>query len=180
MMNRFKYKYSFAALALVALVYLSLSPVIVFAVRLPRKNFKLINTVKVTTNTKIRLNYLHSVEHTQVEGRFYVGADDRLHILETRMASVGTGLPNDVPERSHIGKNWMVVDENRKVIDNLNFYVVPINHTHLYVGNQEIPLNHLQSGTLIHLEVEHTQFYRWILWRLVNLDWRKENEKNGN
>lgn len=173
-MNRFKYL--LMVLGATALIYLSCQTVTVLTVRLPRERYKAIEMLRVGIGTKIRLHYLHSVEHTQVEGVFSLGDDGKLHIQETRMTSVGTGLPNDAARRSHREKNWIVVDEKHKVIDDLNFYYVPVNHTRLSVGNREIPLSHIQPSTLIRLAIEHPRSYRWALWKTFKLDWYKEKD----
>ena len=158
-MSRFKHKILVVLLILVTLAFLSLIPLTVLAIRLPRQNFKTMRVFIVKPNAKIRLSYLHSVEHTQVEGIFYIDTNGKLRILETRMASVGTGLPNDVPERSHREKECLIVDEKRQAVNRLSFYIVPINKTHLYVDSREIPLSKLPAGTLIHIEAERIRFY---------------------
>jgi len=175
-MNRLKKKYLFIIIAIATLTSLSLIPIMVFVIRLPRENFRILKAIKVKTDTKIRLSYryLHSVEHTRVEGKFCIGPDGNLRILETRMASVGTGLPNDVPERSHREKESLVVDEKQQIVNYLSFYIVPINKTRLYVDNQEIPISHLQAGALIHMDVEKIRLYNWIVWRITGFGWRKE------
>ena len=111
----------------------------------------------------IRLSYRHSVELTAVEGRFKVGPQSEILAVETRMESVGTGLPNAYPERTRTEDGWLVVDEGQKPIGPIRFFVVPINKTRLNIAGRSIDLMILKSGTLIQVSAERIFLITW-LW----------------
>ena len=83
---------------------------------------------RVHRGDEVRIRYMHSVEKSPVEGRFEIAEDRQLEAVETRMkcmnylASVGTGLPNTVPDRTKIEDSWIVVDEGRKKLDEIRFF----------------------------------------------------------
>ena len=82
----------------------ALWPIRIVTVTLPKENNRLIASIRVGDEDSIRLIYRHSVELTEVEGRFKIGPDSEILAVETRMESVGTGLPNAHPERTRIGR----------------------------------------------------------------------------
>ena len=156
-------------------VYLLLSSIEVATIRLPRSEQKLIGAVKTTVGGDIRLSYLHSVERTPVEGRFSVGPGSSLLVRETRMMSVGTGLPNTAPERTRRDGRWMVVDERLQPLAGLDFYLSSINKTRITVDGSQVSLETVPSGSVIRLDVEKIRLGRFWLWHLSGKDWRKDS-----
>ena len=155
-------------------VVLLLFSIEVATIRLPRSEQKLIGAVKTTVGGDIRLSYLHSVERTPVEGRFSVGPGPTLLIRETRMMSVGTGLPNTAAERTRRDGRWMVVDEGLQPLPGLDFYLSPVNKTRITVDGSPVSLEPVPSGSVIRLNVEKIRLGRFWLWHLFGKDWRPE------
>ena len=155
-------------------VYLLLFSIDVATIRLPRSGQKLVSAVKTTVGGDIRLSYLHSVERTPVEGRFLVGPGPSLLVRETRMMSVGTGLPNTAPERTRRDGQWMVVDEGLQSLPGLDFYLSPVNKTRIMVDGSAVSLEIVPSGSVIRLDVEKIRLGRFWLWHLSGKDWRPE------
>ncbi len=151
---------------------LGLWPLQSVTVRLPKKNDQLIAAVHVSPRDDIRLSYRHSVELTRVEGVFRVDAKSRLLAVETRMESTGTGLPNTSPGRTTFENGWFVVDEQNKPLDSLRFFVVPINQTRLFIADQSIDIDALQSGTLIEVAAQRIRMFQWVLWRVGGIPFK--------
>lgn len=145
--------------------------VVIITVRLSQEEARLVRAVPARSGETVRLSYNHSVEKTPVEGVFVIADGPSLRIRETRMASVGTGLPNTVPERTRREGEWIVVDEGMKQIDGLPFRWVDINLTQLTVGATPVPLAGVRSGSLLLFNVEGVHRYRWWRWRVLGIDW---------
>ena len=135
---------------------------------------RLFGAVKTAAGADIRLRYRHSVERTMVEGRFTVGKGPVLQAVETRMTSVGTGLPNTLPQRTRRQGEWIVVDEGLRHIPGFDFFLASINQTRLSVDGIAIPVETLGSGSVIRLDVEKIRRGQWLLWQGVQVDWRKD------
>ena len=138
-------------------------PVRIVSVTLPKENNRLIASIRVGDEDSIRLIYRHSVELTSVEGRFKVGSDSEILAVETRMESVGTGLPNAHPERTRIEDGWMVVDEGEKAVGPIRFYVVPMNETRLKIAGQQIDLTGLRPGVLVQITAHKKRLLSWLV-----------------
>ncbi len=145
---------------------------VVFTVRLPREEGRLAAAVRTGEGEEMRLSYLHSVEKTPVEGRFVVAGGPSLRIRETRMASVGTGLPNTAPERTRREGGWMVVDEGMRRIDGFRFRLMDLNRTRVTVGNSAVDLGSVRNGSIVFFNVESVPSFRWWAWRIAGADWR--------
>ena len=152
-----------AALLIIGLV---IWPVQIVTVTLPKEEGRRIAVVRVGARDTITLRYRHSVERTWVEGHFAVGPTSELLALETRIESVGTGLPNAHPERTTKRNGWLVIDEGRKPMDSIRFFIVPINQTRLTVAAQVIPLARLEGGSLIEVTAGKTRLIKWLLLKL--------------
>lgn len=133
-------------------------------VTLPKENDRLIAAVHVTANDIISLIYIHSVELTKVEGRFKVGPESEILAIETRMESVGTGLPNAFPERTKTKDGWLVVDEGQRPVGPIRFFMLPLNKTRLTIADRLINMDSLKAGTLIQVSAERRFFVSW-LWK---------------
>ncbi len=135
---------------------------------LPKKGNQQIAVVRVTQRDIIKLCYRHSNELIQVEGRFSIDAQSRLHAIETRFESSGSGLPVGFPERTTRKGKWLVVDEMNKEIGTLRFYIVPINRTRLIIAKVPILISGLKSGTLIEVKSSRVSNLNWFLmaWNL--------------
>jgi len=156
------------------IVSLLLFSIEVATIRLPRSGQKLVCALKTTVGGDIRLSYLHSVERTPVEGRFSVGPGPSLLIRETRMMSVGTGLPNTAPGRTRRDGQWMVVDEGRQPLPGLDFYLSFVNKTRITVDGSPVSLETVPFGSVIRLDVEKIRLGRFWLWHFSGKDWRPE------
>jgi hypothetical protein len=137
-------------------------PVDILTVRLPRRDFKPVVAVRVSRGSEFSLNYRHSVELTEVEGRFLIGKGPVLLIKETRFSSVGSGLPNTRTDKTRHLDGWFVVDEELRVSDEIRFFISPVNQTRLIVGGRIFHLYRLGSGSLIAIGVERMPIHRWL------------------
>ncbi len=155
-------------------VSLLLFSINVATIRLPRSEQKLVCALKTLAGGDIRLNYLHSVERTPVEGCFSVGKGPTLLVRETRMMSVGTGLPNTAPERTRRDGRWMVVDEGMQPMPGFDFYLSSVNETRITVDGSLMSLKVVPSGSVIRLNVEKVCLGCFWLWRLSGKDWRED------
>lgn len=152
-------------------------PVDAVTVRLPRQGDALFDAVRVAPGDKIRLQYRHSVEKTPVEGIFAVGAGPVLQAVETRMTSMGTGLPNTRADDTRREGQWLVVDEKMAAIDGFDFFISAVNATRLTVGDAAIAVGTLPSGSVIRIDVRRIRLLDWILWRYGRGDWRKDRQQ---
>jgi len=158
-----------AGVALLVVLGVSLWPVHVVTVRLPRHNNRLFWAGRVAADDFIRLTYRHSVELTQVEGWFQVAPRSGFETVETRMESVGTGLPNTFAERTTRDGRWLVVDERRKPLETLRFFCTPVNRVRLFIGQRPVDLTSLGPYVLISLDANRRSllFYWWCLIQLA-------------
>ena len=143
------------------LAILALCPPSVLTVRLPRRDSKAVVAVRVVEGAPVALSYRHSVELTEVEGRFRVAPGPCLRISETRFTSVGTGLPNTAVERTRREDGWYVVDEGLRKIEELRFFLSPVNRTRLTVGNRICSFESLEPGSLLMIKVERMGWLEW-------------------
>lgn len=165
---------SFAwALGGVLIVGLAVWPVQVVKVSLPKQGNRLIAAIRVDPEDFVSLTYRHSVELTEVEGRFKVGPGSELLAVETRMESVGSGLPNAFPGRTVVRNGWLVVDEGRRPVGSIRFFVVPINRIRLSIADRPVDLSGLDTGTLIQVAAERTHLMYWLLWSVAGIKFTK-------
>jgi len=165
---------SFAwALGGLLIVGLAAWPVQVVKVRLPKQGNRLIAAIRVGSEDLVSLTYRHSVELTEVEGRFKVGPRSELLAVETRMESVGSGLPNAFPGRTVVRNGWLVVDEGRRPVGSIRFFVVPINRIRLSIADRPVDLSGLETGTLIQVAAERTHLIYWLLWSVAGLEFAR-------
>lgn len=151
-------------------------PVAVLTVRLPRRDYALAAAVMVDPADRLVLSYYHSVEKTLVQGVFGFDPPHGLVALQTRMASVGTGLPNTA--RQHRGRAGLtVVDEKRRPLPGIRFFLSPINHTRLTVGGRQLPLEALPPGSLLFIDLEPTTLGRYLLWRAGGPAWTRQGDE---
>lgn len=134
----------------------------ILTVRLPRRDFKPVVALRVSRGSEFSLNYRHSVEMTEVEGRFQIGKGPVLLIKETRFTSVGSGLPNSRTDKTRLLDGWFVVDEELRVSEEIRFFISPVNQTRLIVNGRIFPLFRLEPGTLIAINVERMPIHRWL------------------
>lgn len=143
-------------------------------VRLPREGNAILGAVRVVSGSEIKLRYRHSVEKTMVEGVFRIGSGPVLQAKETRMTSVGTGLPNTRTATTRREGQWIVVDEGLTSVPAFDFFISAVNATRLAVDGTAIPVETLATGSVIRLDVERVRLVDWLLWRHFKTDWRKE------
>jgi hypothetical protein len=159
-----------AAVLVMALLFLV--PVSVLTVRLPRQDYRLVGTVHVFPGNSFELEYLHSVERTKVVGRFSIDENRRLLATETRMMSVGTGMPNTEMERTRREGDWIVVDEKNRILPELRFYYASVNDTLIKIAGRPLPLETVRSGNLLRIGVESPRMIQWICWLFTGRTWR--------
>ncbi len=140
-------------------------------VRLPREENRLFGAVRVASGSEVWLRYRHSVEKSMVEGVFLIGPGPVLQAKQTRMTSVGTGLPNTYAARTRQEGQWLVVDEGLTTVPGFDFFISTVNETRLDVDGTAIAVDRLASGSVIHIDVERVRLLNWILWRYGNIDW---------
>ena len=161
------------------LLILTIYPIDVFTLRLPKQEFKQISAVRMSQGQEVIIAYRHSVERTRVEGCFTIGPGPALYAKKTRMTSVGTGLPNSSPDRTRRDGEWIVVDEGlKKFEDGLKFYLSPVNQTGLIAAGQHINLEKIKAGSLILFDVERISLMKWLLWRFAGISWLAEIEQD--
>ena len=146
-------------------------------VRLPREENRLFKAVRVVSGSEVVLSYRHSVEKSMVEGLFIIGPGPALQAKQTRMASVGSGLPNTGWERTRRDGKWIVVDEGLTTIGGFNFFISSINDVRMSVDGTDIAVQQLDSGSLIHVDVEKVRLLEWILWKYADKYWRKDRQQ---
>ena len=134
-------------------------------IRLPENNHKLFYLVRVNPGDRFSLTYRHSVEKTLVQGVFQVSRIASMLAVETRMTSVGTGLPNTFSHRTTRDGQWIVVDEENKEIDSFRFFISRINTPIMTTPKEKLDLNTLPSGTIILLGVEKISLIRYFLYQ---------------
>ncbi len=147
-----------------------LVPITTVTVRLPKEDNKLVGASHIKNGQSIELHYFHSVEGTKVVGLFTVDEYGRLLASETRMMSVGTGMPNQAPERTRREGDWLVVDEQRRILPEIRFYLVPVNQTRIRIDGHWLPLKPLPSGSLLRIGIETPRLAQWATWSLINLN----------
>ena len=140
---------------LVLLVGIALWPVQVVSLKLPRENNRWIASIPAAEGDRILLAYRHSVELTAVEGHFQIGPQSEILALKTRMQSAGTGLPNTAHDRTAIRNGWIEVDEARRPVGTIRFFLVPINQTRLVIAGRDIDVSAIGSGALLEISVEN-------------------------
>lgn len=140
------------AAGLALILQLTGTPAIV--IRLPEQDNCIAHLIPADTGDRFFLSYLHSVEKTRVKGTFQVSAAPAMLAVETRMTSVGTGLPNTFAGRTTIDGEWIVVDEELKALDAFRFFISKVNETVLETPGTVIDLMKLPSGTVITVGVE--------------------------
>ncbi len=161
------------------LLILTIYPIDVFTLRLPKYEFKQIAAIRISQGQEVIIAYRHSVERTRVEGSFTIGPGPALYAHETRMTSVGTGLPNSSPDRTRRDGEWIVVDEGlKKLEDGLRFYLSPVNQTRLIAAGQHISLEKIKAGSIILVDVERISLMKWLLWRFAAISWLAEIEQS--
>lgn len=134
-------------------------------IRLPGDNYKIIHLIPVDEGDRFSLTYHHSVEKTLVKGIFQVSGVPSILAVETRMTSVGTGLPNTFSKRTSRDGKWIVVDEEKKEIDNFRFFISRVNNTYLTTPGGTIDLMTLPSGTVIVVGVEEISLIRYLFYK---------------
>jgi hypothetical protein len=163
------------------LLFLTIYPIDVFTLRLPKYQFRQIAAIRISQGEKVIIAYRHSVERTRVEGCFTIGPGPALYAQETRMTSVGTGLPNSSPDKTRRDGQWIIVDEGlKKLEEGLRFYMSPVNHTRVIAAGQHINLERIKAGSIILLDVERISLMKWLLWRFVEISWSPEIERDEN
>lgn len=100
-----------------------------------------------------------------------MGRDRTLVATETRMTSVGTGLPNCEPGRTRREGEWIVVDEGRRKLPAIRFYHTTVNQTRLTVAGQPLDFDAVQSGNLLLIGVEHPRLIQWGRWLVGGRMW---------
>lgn len=103
------------------------------------------------------------IQLNTVEGWFQVGPGSELLAIKTRMESVDTGLPKAFPNRTTTRNGWLVVDEGRRPVGSIRFFVVPINQTVLTIGERPVDLTLLEMGTSVEVAVERSNILYWII-----------------
>jgi hypothetical protein len=161
------------ALAVGAILW---SPLGVLTIRVLRPASTNMQACRVETDTEVRIGYVHSVEKTPVEGRFSVGADRMLLAVETRFISTGTGLPDTAGSRTRRDGRWLVVDEERRPLAALRFYLHTDNQTRLSVAGQAVDLGAFDSANLLRIGVETIPRWRWWVWTTTGRAWGPEAE----
>ncbi len=134
-------------------------------IRLPDNRDKIAHLIPVDTGDRFSLTYRHSVEKTLVKGIFQVSQVPSILAVETRMTSVGTGLPNTFSKRTSRDGKWIVVDEEEKEIENFRFFISRVNNTSLTTPDGIIDLMEFPSGTIIVLGVEKISLLRYFFYK---------------
>jgi len=136
-------------------------------VRLPDTEDKIAFMVLLKEGERFSLTYRHSVEKTLVKGVFQVSGQDAMRAVETRMTSVGTGLPNTFPSRTRREGKWMVVDEKNRFLPPFRFFIQPINQTVLAARDIKFDLTALPAGTVVRIGVENLALHRVIIHQVM-------------
>jgi hypothetical protein len=122
-----------------------------------------------SSNGVTTFSYIHSVEKTWVQGIFTVDPDDRLLLLETRMESVGTGLPIEAEECVGREGGWRVAGRQPMVLPELRFRYHRINELRLEYNGKQVPVDDTRENELATLQVEKIRLGTYLLYRLSSL-----------
>jgi hypothetical protein len=153
----------------IALLIVCLAPITAMTVRFPLVDDRLMFAALDAKTSVLHLSYLHSVEKTRVQGVFTADQDNRLLLIETRMESVGTGLPIEADEC--IGKkgSWRVAGVEPTVLPEFRFRCHKINNLHLEYNGKQIPVEFPRENALITLQVEKISVARYLFYRLSTM-----------
>lgn len=162
------------AVLLTAAVAIMAWPLDVLTVRALRFASGAMAVIPVTPGSDVRILYRHSVERTPVEGRFEVDKTRELVAVQTRFTSNGSGLPNTAVARMHREGAWFVVDEQRRPVSPLRFYLQAVNRTRLTVDGRAVDLSAFRSGNLLGIRVERIGRWRWWRWQWTGKGWDTE------
>ena len=115
MINRKIFLFIIGAAGLfLALQFIKLSSI---TIRLPENNNEIIHLIPVDVGDRFSLSYRHSVEKTLVKGIFQVSRVPSILAVETRMTSVGTGLPNTFSkEHPGMGNGLLWMKKKKRLI----------------------------------------------------------------
>jgi len=163
-----------AAVILLSAAIVLFWPIDVLSVRALRFASGAMTALPVTPGSDVRIHYRHSVELTPVEGRFEVDQTQGLVAVQTRFTSNGSGLPNTAVARMRREKEWFVVDEQRRPVQPLRFYLQSVNQTRLTVDGRDLDLSSFRSGNLLGIQVEHIGRWSWLRWQLTGKGWSTE------
>lgn len=133
------------------------------AVRLPDQGNSLACLAVIEAGEPFSLDYRHSVEKTRVRGVFTVSENGSMKAVETRMTSVGTGLPNTFVSRTRKEGDWIIVDEQNRTLEPFRFFIQPVNQTKLTLPGMQFDLMQLPGGTIVRIGVEKVSLFE-ILW----------------
>jgi hypothetical protein len=75
----------------------------------------------------------------------------------------------------HREGDWFVVDEQRRPVQPLRFYLQSVNRTRLTVDGRDVSLSAFRSGSLLGIRVERVGRWRWWRWRWAGKGW--DNDK---
>ncbi|MCG8567069.1 MAG: DUF1850 domain-containing protein [Desulfobacterales bacterium] len=145
------------------LFLLSGYPISCLTLRLPDQNNRLIFSAPLDPGEHFTLAYRHSVEKPRVEGIFQMADPPGILAMETRMTSVGTGLPNTFGERTRREGEWMVVDEGMVPLPPFRFFIATINRGKLLTPKAEFNLAALPQGTIVLVGAEQIPLARHLL-----------------
>jgi hypothetical protein len=141
----------FSAILLPALCLASIMAV---TVRLHSEGDMLVFAVPASENAIFTISYLHSVEKSMVQGIFSVNSDKQLLLMETRMESVGTGLPIEAHQCTGRHGTWRVAGGDPMVLPELRFRHHRMNNLRMEYNGNPIPAECTREDDLIILKVE--------------------------
>jgi hypothetical protein len=153
----------------IASLVLCVVPITAMTVRLPLAGNTLIFAAPDAKGSIFKICYLHSVDKSMVQGIFTVNSDNQLLLLETRMESVGTGLPIEANEC--IGKEgkWRVAGREPTVLPELRLRYHKINNLRLQYKGKQLPVKYIRENQLIILQVEKVTLTRYLFHLLKTM-----------
>jgi len=152
-----------------ALLVLCAVPITAMTVRLPLAENALIFVAPDPKNSIFTISYLHSVEKSMVQGIFTVGEQNQLLLLETRMESVGTGLPIEANECIGRQGAWRITGGEPMVLPELRFRYHKMNRLSIQYEGKQIPTEDTPDNELMTLQVEKISLARYLFQRLTRL-----------
>lgn len=90
-------------------------------------------------------------------------------LLETRMESVGTGLPIEAEECVGREGGWRVAGRQPMVLPELRFRYHRINELRLEYNGKQVPVDDTRENELATLQVEKIRLGTYLLYRLSSL-----------
>jgi len=129
------------------------------------KTDEVLYLTNVNPGDKFSITYVHSVNRSPIEDRYYINENYDILIYKTIFKSFGAGVPSnsdDGGKFEYFNNRIEVTDINRK-IDKLLMFVGVIADHHFLINGKDIKLNELTSPQKsIHFAIKKITVYQYL------------------